>query len=120
MGRLRRKRTHHAHDPASRHIKTKRRTKDLDQIFDDVNDPETKQKLEHQEVDEDLPGLGQHYCVHCAKYFIDDKTLTEHFGTKNHKRQVKKLLIQPYRVEDSQIPVDNGKKLNRSEEELMK
>jgi len=36
----------------------------LDQVFDDVK-PENVSKFDSQAVDEDLPGLGQHYCVHC-------------------------------------------------------
>jgi hypothetical protein len=28
--------------------------------------PENADKLKAQPIDPDLPGLGQHYCVHCA------------------------------------------------------
>ncbi|MEQ2171728.1 hypothetical protein GOODEAATRI_013748 [Goodea atripinnis] len=45
--------------------KTKRRTKDLDQIHSDMK-PETAAKLLHQEVDYDVTGCAQHYCLHCA------------------------------------------------------
>ncbi|KAJ1567780.1 hypothetical protein HK405_004784, partial [Cladochytrium tenue] len=40
--------------------RTRARTKDLDQIHEDLKAPE---KLLHQPEDPDLPGLGQHYCV---------------------------------------------------------
>ena len=38
---------------------------DLDQIHDDLK-PENIDKKKHQEIDTDLPGLGQFYCVECA------------------------------------------------------
>jgi bud site selection protein 20 len=46
-----------------RTLKVKRRAKDLDQIQDQlkVHDPEKV-----KELDQDLPGLGQFYCLACA------------------------------------------------------
>ncbi|KAG2460978.1 zinc finger protein 593 [Polypterus senegalus] len=75
--------------------KTKRRTKDLDQIHDDMK-PGVAEKLLHQEVDYDIAGNAQHYCLHCARYFIDLKSLKEHFKTKVHKRRLKQLSETPY------------------------
>jgi bud site selection protein 20 len=43
-------------------MKTKARTKDLDNIFDDM-EPEKYSKLLNQIIDPDLPGSGQNYCV---------------------------------------------------------
>ena len=45
--------------------RTKRRTKDMDQIHDDMK-AENAERLRSQEVDYDLPGAGQHYCLHCT------------------------------------------------------
>lgn len=56
----------------------------------------------NQTVDLDLPGAAQHYCLHCARYFIDDQALTEHFKTKVHKRRLKALELEPYSIEDSE------------------
>ncbi|KAM8976096.1 zinc finger protein 593 [Pelodytes ibericus] len=75
--------------------KTKRRVKDLDQIHHDLR-PENAHLLLNQEVDYQVPGNAQHYCLHCARYFVDLKTLTEHFKTKVHKRRIKKLKDEPY------------------------
>ncbi|XP_070776519.1 zinc finger protein 593 [Enoplosus armatus] len=75
--------------------KTKRRTKDLDQIHSDMK-PETASKLLHQEVDYDVTGCAQHYCLHCARYFVDMRSLKEHFKTKVHKRRLKQLREEPY------------------------
>ncbi|CAB1432476.1 unnamed protein product [Pleuronectes platessa] len=75
--------------------KTKRKTKDLDQIHSDMK-PETAAQLLKQEVDFDVTGCAQHYCLHCARYFVDMRSLKEHFRTKLHKKRLKKLRDEPY------------------------
>lgn len=45
--------------------KTKRRTKDLDQIHADMR-PDQAAQLLKQDVDYDVTGCAQHYCLHCA------------------------------------------------------
>ncbi|PAV89526.1 hypothetical protein WR25_03026 [Diploscapter pachys] len=59
----------------------KRPGKDLDQIHEDLR-PDKAQRLMNQEVDLDLPGDGQFYCIECERYFIDDRTLQLHKKTK--------------------------------------
>ncbi len=68
--------------------KIRRRSRDLDQIFDEIQ-PGTLEKSVKKltEFDEDLPGLGQYYCVSCAKYFVSKEVLEDHFKTKRHKRR---------------------------------
>uniref|UniRef100_A0A915DD06 Uncharacterized protein n=1 Tax=Ditylenchus dipsaci TaxID=166011 RepID=A0A915DD06_9BILA len=51
----------------------KRKGKDLDEILEDLK-PEKIAKLQNQEIDLDLPGDGQFYCVQCNRYFIDQAT----------------------------------------------
>lgn len=63
--RLRRKRTHHGIRDNYRKQRTRAYTRDLDQIHGDLK-PENYDKMKNQEIDTDLPGLGQHYCVECA------------------------------------------------------
>ena len=46
-------------------FKGKRRRKDLDEIHVDML-PGREEKLLRQEPDTELPGEGQHYCLHCA------------------------------------------------------
>ncbi|XP_037778060.1 zinc finger protein 593-like [Penaeus monodon] len=82
-------------------LKTKRKTKDLDQIDDDLKE-ENIHKLLHQEVDPDLPGDAQHYCVHCARYFINREALKSHFKSKPHKKRLKSLELEPYTIEESE------------------
>lgn len=62
----------------------------------------------NQTVDLDLPGAAQHYCLHCARYFIDEKALADHFKTKVHKRRLKALELEPYSIEDSERAAGHG------------
>lgn len=59
----------------------KRKGKDLDEIIEDLR-PEKSAKLLNQEVDLDLPGDGQFYCVECNRYFIDEVSRKAHKKTK--------------------------------------
>jgi bud site selection protein 20 len=36
---------------------------------------------------EDLPGLGRHYCIECAKWFESEENMLTHRKGKNHKRR---------------------------------
>lgn len=76
--------------------KTKRRTRDLDLVYNDLATPQSIHKLKNQPLDENLPGLGQYYCVHCAKYFEEQLALDRHTVTKVHKRRVRELKARPY------------------------
>ena len=46
-------------------MKTKRRTKDADEVEEDMK-PQNAKKLLNQEVDYDQTGNAQFYCLHCA------------------------------------------------------
>ena len=87
MGRQRRVRAHKARKETSKKFRLKRKTKDLDQIEKDLADPQIYASLKAQEVDADLPGLAQHYCVECTRYFINDDALQTHTKSKVHKRR---------------------------------
>jgi bud site selection protein 20 len=80
--------------------KTKHRTKDIDQIIEDLK-PQNLIKLQNQPLDENLPGLGQHYCFFCSRYFIDKHALETHNKTKEHKKQIKRSQEDPYTISDS-------------------
>ena len=67
MGRLRRKRVHKNIKDFKKKCRTRKRTKDLDQIHEDMKPENAKKLLEMASTDSnDLPGGGQYYCVHCA------------------------------------------------------
>lgn len=65
-------------------------------VHKDVSSKETIYKLKNQPIDEDKPGLGQYYCVECAKYFENQQMLNHHTKSKRHKRRVKELKERPY------------------------
>lgn len=77
------------------------------QIDEDIQ-PENIENLVNQEVDFDKPGNAQFYCVHCARYFINDQAIQEHFRTKVHKRRLKALEVEPYTIEDSERAAGHG------------
>ena len=80
--------------------KTKHRTKDIDEIVNDLK-PENIIKIQNKKLDEDLPGLGQFYCVFCARYFINNDSLKSHYKSKEHKKQIKRTKEPTYTINDS-------------------
>lgn len=87
---------------ASKVYKTKRYTREADRILqEDLKNQASVHALKNQSFDEYLPGLGQHYCVPCAKYFESDKALTTHTKTKVHKRELKNIKFGPYTPEEA-------------------
>lgn len=57
--------------------------------------------LEQQPLDETKPGLCQHYCIPCAKYFETQSAKSHHQRGKVHKRRVKMLKEGPYTHEEA-------------------
>jgi bud site selection protein 20 len=76
------------------------RTKDLDQIDQDLSEGVVGNLLE-QNIDFDKAGLGQFYCVHCAKDFIDTHAFRDHVKSKVHKRRLHALKTEPYTIEEA-------------------
>ncbi|XP_078736644.1 zinc finger protein 593 [Lampetra fluviatilis] len=100
-------RTHKQRAKKSKLMKVKRRTRDLDQVHGDMR-PESAGALLHQPEDLDLPGNAQHYCLHCARYFIDLQTLKVHFKTKTHKQRLKRLREAPFSQEEAERAAGMG------------
>jgi bud site selection protein 20 len=122
MGRLRRSRTHKAIKHIKKQFRTRRRTKDLDIIHAEINDPEKLAALQAQPIDPDMPGLGQFYCVECrylylsqqvtdythtccSRYLISQNSLDDHLKSKLHKKRVKLLKEEPYTQESAEAAV---------------
>ena len=99
-GPYKRKKYHYGDTHLKKGWRTKRRTKDLDQIDADLGEGKVE-KLLAQEVDFDKAGLGQFYCVHCAKDFINPRAFQDHVKGKPHKRRLHALKTDPYTAEEA-------------------
>jgi bud site selection protein 20 len=64
MGRYARKKQHKG-NKVLRKFKTKHKTKDIDEIHEDLK-PANRNKIVNQEVDIDVAGGAQHYCITCS------------------------------------------------------
>ncbi|KAA6408959.1 MAG: C2H2 finger domain-containing [Lasallia pustulata] len=99
-----------------RRSKTKRRTRDLDQVHADLRSPKHLAQHKTTKPAEDLPGLGKWYCVECAKWFEGEHSLVQHRKGKNHKRRIRALRTEPYTQKEAEAAVglgtDNGKREN--------
>ncbi|KAI1165297.1 hypothetical protein F5B18DRAFT_649779 [Nemania serpens] len=88
--------------------KTRRKTRDIDQIKADLLSP--KHLSQHQELKpkEDLPGLGRWYCVECAKWYDTEVNLVMHRKGKPHKRRVRQLREKPYTQKEAEAAIGLG------------
>lgn len=99
--------------------KTRRYTRDLDQIHADVASKRHLQQYKDTKALEDLPGFGEWYCVECAKWFESESNFVKHAKGKPHKRRVKQLKEEPYSQREAEAAVglttDNGRRVKVSE-----
>merc|ERR1712062_349401 len=100
-GPYKRKKYHYGDTHLKKNWRTKRMTRHLDQIDSDLA-PENAKKLLSQPVDLDKSGNAQFYCVHCAKYMIDQRAFQDHVKGKPHKRRLHALKTEPYTIEESE------------------
>ena len=75
--------------------------RDLDEIDADLAEDKIE-KLLTQKIDYDKMGLGQFYCIHCAKDFIDTNAFRAHVKSKPHKRRLHALKTEPYTLEEAE------------------
>ena len=99
---------------------TKRRRKDVDQIQDEI--AKVNQTGAHIAFDdiEDLPGLGQFYCICCARHFSDEVTLAAHSKSKDHKRRLKDVAQQQYTQAEADWAAGKSKEILPSVSKGMK
>lgn len=99
--------------------KTHRRSKFLvkgdDAVYNELHNREGGNKP--LPLDEDLPGMGQYYCLHCDRYFSTVVVRDEHFKSKRHKKRLKLMSgPAPHTQLDADLAAgmgmpDNGPKL---------
>ena len=79
--------------------------------------PAVTEQLLNQPQQEDKPGLGQFFCVTCARYFISEQASKDHYKTKEHKKRIKIIKTEvPYSIEEAEraggvMPAANAKKM---------
>ena len=100
--------------------KTRRHTRDLDQVHADLHSKKHLQQYHDTKAPEDLPGFGQWYCVECAKWFESETNLVKHAKGKPHKRRVRQLKEEPYSQKEAEAAVglttDNGNRAGAVQE----
>ena len=75
-------------------------TRDLDQVYADLHSPKHLSQHQNSKPAEDLPGLGQWYCIECAKWFEGENSLIHHRRGKVHKRR-----YDPYECDALSLPI---------------
>lgn len=97
--------------------KTRRHTRDLDQIHADTRSKKHLSQFKDSKALEDLPGFGEWYCTECAKWFESETNLQKHGKGKPHKRRVRQLKEEPYSQKEAEAAAGfttniEGKKVN--------
>ncbi|EQK99621.1 C2H2 finger domain-containing protein [Ophiocordyceps sinensis CO18] len=67
--------------------KTRRKTRDVDQIKADMVSSRHLHQFKDTKATEDLPGLGRNYCTECAKWFDTESAMNAHLRGNPHKRR---------------------------------
>jgi len=94
--------------------------RDLDQVKADIASLKHLSQYQATKAAEDLPGLGEHYCVECAKWFEGEHNLVAHKKGKNHKRRVRVLKEEAHSQKAAEAAVglgtDNGKAVSSTDQ----
>eukprot|EP00438_Fugacium_kawagutii_P024759 Skav204252 [mRNA] locus=scaffold912:80551:83877:- [translate_table: standard] len=85
-------------------IAKKHRNKDIDQVHDDLKAPQNFQPGALPR-DEDLPGMGQFYCIACNRFFESEEVKAKHERSKLHKRRLQKASDDPHTQQDAEMAV---------------
>jgi bud site selection protein 20 len=76
--------------------KTRRYARDVDQIHADLTSDRHLALYKETKATEDLPALGEWYCIECAKWFDGEPNFESHKRGKPHKRRfVSRRLDKP-------------------------
>ncbi|GJP97208.1 hypothetical protein AnigIFM63604_010603 [Aspergillus niger] len=83
-----------------------------DQVRADIASARHLELYKATKDEEDLPGLGKHYCVECSKWFESEHNMVAHTKGKNHKRRLRILREEAHTQKAAEAAVglgtDNG------------
>lgn len=88
--------------------KTRRHTRDIDQIHADLHNKRHLEQFHETQAREDLPAFGDFYCVECAKFYESEANYKSHQKSKPHKRRVKALKEEPYSQKEAEAAAGYG------------
>jgi len=88
--------------------KTRRRTRDLDQIAHTISSPHNLASHLSTFHPDDLPAAGLHHCAPCSKFFESHQSLTHHQRSKPHKKRLRKLRDVPYTQTEAEAAIGRG------------
>ncbi|ELK37732.1 Zinc finger protein 593 [Myotis davidii] len=91
--------------------KAKRWRPDLDEIHHELRPQVLPRPWRDAgaQPDPDLPGGGGlHRCLACSRYFIDSANLKTHLRSKDHKKRLKQLSVDPYTQEEAERAAGMG------------
>lgn len=93
--------------------------RDLDQVKADLATKKHLSQYRSTKATEDLPGLGEWYCIECAKWFEGEHNLVAHRKGKNHKRRVRVLRDEAHSQKAAEaavwISTDNGSRAQKDD-----
>ncbi|EGX51228.1 hypothetical protein AOL_s00054g497 [Orbilia oligospora ATCC 24927] len=89
-------------------MKTRNRTRDLDQISSDILQPRRLEQHLSTLPLEELPALGQLYCTPCARFLESQHALAHHQRSKTHKKRLKLLREPAYSHEEANAAIGQG------------
>lgn len=98
-------------------VKTKRMTRGLDQIQADLASKRHLSQYHSTKAAEDLPGLGEFYCIECAKWFEQEHNLAGHRKGQAHKKRIKELKAEAHSQELADKVVGLGRDREKKAEE---
>lgn len=97
--------------------KTRRHTRDLDQVHADLHNKRHLEQYHETQAPEDLPAFGDFYCIECAKWYESEANYKSHQKSKPHKRRVKALKEEPYSQKEAEAAAGYGSAVAKKDED---
>ena len=97
--------------------KTRRHTRDFDQIHADLHDKRHLEQFHETQTREELPAFGDFYCIECAKFYESEANYKSHQKSKPHKRRVKALKEEPYSQKEAEAAAGYGSAVAKKDDD---